>query len=106
MPHGIRKPRHSSNFAKVLGRCFAEKFSNEYSFVVEKLKNEDEVIKLIAFDLLEMIAWELDYIPKDLAIISLPIPQRAKEEINSTWHFEDYKENKVGSFLVHLLEHG
>ena len=107
LPYGIRKPRYAPSMGKRLGQEFARRYRDDYSFVIEKLGEQDPLVVLVAFDLLTMIAWEFyDHLPEGMLNIRVQIPDPASSEIRSDRSFKEFTGTTIGEFLPFLLEHG
>lgn len=108
--HGVRYPRHTPTLGKRLGREFATTFFRNVSFFIARLRDADPTVQLIAFDLLEMVAWEHQLqdnaLPKELTELEDAIPETALPDIRSDHLFKTYDSSTVGSFLQHLMDHG
>lgn len=109
-PHGVRKPWYTPTHAKKLAQEFACTFSSKSAFVVAQLESEDTAIRLIAFDIIEMIAWELHSraipLPPALLECQAPVPPKALREISSDSCVGSFSGHTIGEFLPFLLEHG
>jgi len=109
-PHGVRRPRYLPTFAKQLGQSFATTFYRNVPFFVAKLRDTDPTIRLIAFDLLEMVAYEYhlqeNALPDSLTDLDDVIPDLALGDIRAEHLFKKYRESTVGSFLPFMIENG
>jgi len=99
-PHGVRYPRYTPSLGKRLGQEFADRFRDDWLFLVPKLTDGDPVVRVCAFDLLEQIACEFDCdvggLPDAIREINAAIPEPALSDIRSEWHFEDFTGTTVG----------
>jgi hypothetical protein len=109
-PHGIRRTRYQPNLCKRLGQEFALKYKSDYRFVVEKLKLQDPITLVCAFEILELISWEFyrveEELPQELINIDIPIPEPVQSEIASERSFKHFKGKTIGEFLPFLIENG
>ena len=109
-PHGTRLPAYWPNFGKRLGQEFVKVFYDQPEFLIEKLNSDDETHRLIAYDLIELLAWEhhenKDPIPEVLLNLAAPIPKVALENIRADELFSDFTGTTVGEFLPVFLKQG
>lgn len=109
-PHGVRRLYYNATLGKRLGQAFAAAFYRSVPFFVAKLRDTSPTIRLIAFDLLELVAYEYDLhdnaLPDILTALSDSIPERALNDIRSDHLFSDYRGSTVGSFLPFMVDNG
>ena len=105
-PHGVRRTAYWPNFAKKLGLEFVKQFYDQPERYIAKLNSDDEVVRLIAYDLIELLVWERktnqDDLPPEFLDLELPIPDVALEGIRNDELFVEFKGNSVGEFLPHF----
>ena len=58
-PRGFRFPRYLPSFGTALGRCFVERFPDEYEFLLDRLATSAAPEALCAFDLLDFLVRHL-----------------------------------------------
>ena len=109
-PHGTRLPTYWPNFGKRLGVEFVKYFYDQPEFLVRKLEDDDATNRLIAYDLIELLAWEYhtnkDPLPECLLNSDQPIPETALENIRAEELFKEFQGTTVGEFLPVFIQQG
>ena len=93
-----------------MGTAFASKFAKNWEFVARQLLSTDPYVKLCAYDILEMMAWDLysnhHEIPLGMRQLTALIPERALREIKSDRLFSEFQGATVGSSCRFSLSMG
>ena len=109
LPHGVHMAMYTPSLRKRLGQEFARRYYKDYRVVIEKLRSDNLLEALCAFDVLEEVAWvyyDQSALPENLKTLPDPIPKQAAKEITQCGRFSEFKGNSVGEFLPFLLENG
>lgn len=83
---------------KSLGREFAGKFRDQYTFIVGKLSSPDPVETACAHDLLSYIfdtSWEG---PDPAEIVTVPIPDWVRDELGGPY-YESFQGSTLGELF-------
>lgn len=107
-PKGQRRPKYTPMFGTSLGWDFAERYRDDYAFVLDRLGSEDSLEVSCAFDILEFMVdsrtpgdWG-DTVPPRLLELTAPIPARFLEELRSDRLYDDFEGRTLGEYFRYL----
>ena len=92
LPRDVRVPKYAPSLGKRYGQEFAKAYKSNFEAIVSKLEKGNELEKLCAFEVLELICWEYGQgnVPSELLNIEFPIPQVILCEIPGSSEVESF----------------
>lgn len=102
-PRAIRFTRYTASFETMLGHRFAERFADDYPFLLGFVRSGSEFEALCAFELLDFLAqhlWETSSpLPEPLRDCPLPLPEVVRCEAAADRIYRDHGLDTVGKLL-------
>jgi hypothetical protein len=102
-PRAIRFTRYSPSFETLLGRSFAERFADDYPFLLERVRSDSEFETLCAFEILDFLSqhlWETQSdLPDCLRNCALPLPEQIRREVAADRIYRDHGLDTIGKLL-------
>jgi hypothetical protein len=91
------------SFETLLGRNFAERFADDYPFLLDRLQSGSEFESLCAFEILDFLAQHLcesqSPLPERLRSCALPLPEQVRREVAADWIYRDHGLDTIGKLL-------
>lgn len=102
-PRGVRFTRYLPSFETTLGRCFVERFADDYAFLLDRFAHGSPVESVCAFDLLDFLAQHLYEtgapLPDALRTCASPLPPHIRDEVAADWIYCDHGLDTAGKLL-------
>jgi hypothetical protein len=103
LPRAIRFTRYSPSIETLLGRRFAERFVDDYPFLLDRVRSDSVFESLCAFEVLDFLAQHLGEtqspLPDRLRDCNLPLPERVRREVAADWIYREHDLNTIGKLL-------
>jgi hypothetical protein len=102
-PRAIRLTRYLPSFETLLGHNFAERFADDYAFLLDRLQSGSEFESLCAFEILDFLAQHLSEtqspLPEQLRSCALRLPEQVRREVAADWIYRAHDLGTVGKLL-------
>jgi hypothetical protein len=100
LPRNVCVPRYRVTPEKWLGRAFAERFLDQFSFVIHKLTSSDRIEAACAHDVLNYMIPRWEIVPEAVWTIASPLPDWIRQELaDCPNRYETFQGQTIGDLF-------
>jgi len=104
LTRNIRKPMYAPSDAKIAAVEFAEKFREDYQFILNVLRSNDDELSLIAFDIIHYMSADFSAegeVPSEILNCETLLPPAIISEIDGLREYQNFSGTTIGEFIYY-----